>query len=308
MARFGKGKPMDEQARGLLKAHLTLASRHAAKLAGGVKGGRSTGQIHSLATFNKYTGALKNAGEWIKATHQVRHLDKITEGQAQAYLLHRQQGGIGQKQLDADRNALQFITGKLEQVHALEPQVLGPRAYTAEQVRMVAKRQTERNALATVLVYRTGLRAHELLTLRRQDEAAAFAHRSWHQARFQGRDGIRYIVTGKGGLSREILVPHDLAARLEQHRLAEPRAVTDRGIHYQSLYDINGGQAWSKSFSGASTAALNRSTGGHGLRHSYAQERLGELQAHYHSYREAKLIVSQELGHFRQDVVDAYLR
>ncbi|MGI9486119.1 MAG: site-specific integrase [Geminicoccaceae bacterium] len=308
MPRFGKGKPMAEQARNLLKGHLALDSRHAAKRAAGVKGGRSTGKIHSIATFNKYAGTLKNAGEWLKAEHQIRHLDKVTPVQAQAYLQHRRESGIGQKQLDADRNALQFITGRLEQVHAVTPQKLDPRAYSAEQVRLVAGRQTERNALSTELVYRTGLRAHELFTLKRQDEAQPFAHRTWHPARFQGRDGVRYIATGKGGLSREILIPHDLAMRLEERRLEEPRVITDRGIHYQSHYAINGGQAWSESFSAASNAALDRSTGGHGLRHSYAQERLGELQARYHSYKEAKLILSQELGHFRADVVNAYLR
>ena len=308
MPRFGKGKPMAEQARNLLKGHLALDSRHAAKKAAGVKGGRSTGKIHSVATFNKYAGTLKNAGEWLKAEHKVRHLDKVTPEQAQAYLEHRQASGIGQKQLDADRNALQFITGKLDLVKAHKPQVLPPRAYSAEQVRLVASRQTERNALSTELVYRTGLRAHELLTLRARDEADPFAHRSWHADRFQGRDGVRYIVTGKGGLTREILIPHELARRLEQRRLDEPRTMTDRGIRYQSHYDINGGLAWSKSFSKASTTALARSAGGHGLRHSYAQERLSELQARYHSYKEAKLIVSQELGHFREDVVNAYLR
>lgn len=308
MPRFGKGKPMAEQARNLLKGHLALDSRHAAKRAAGVKGGRSTGKIHSIATFNKYAGALKNVGEWMKAVHKIRHLDKITPEQAQSYLQHRCEAGIGQKQLDADRNALQYITGKLDQVRAEKPQTLAPRAYTADQVKRVARRQTERNALSTALVYRTGLRAHELFTLRRRDEANPFAHRSWHRDRFKGRDGIRYVATGKGGLAREILIPYDLAHRLEQRRLDEPRAVTDRGIHYESYYDINGGLAWSKSFTKASMAALDRSAGGHGLRHSYAQERLSELQTRFYSYKEAKLIVSQELGHFRQDVVNTYLR
>lgn len=251
---------------------------------------------------------MKNAGEWLKANHQVRHLDQVTPAQAQAYLQHRRESGIGQKQLSADRTALEFIIGDLEKVQAQKPQVLTPRAYSPDQVTLMAGRQTERNALSTALVYRTGLRAHELLTLRRRDEAEPFAHRAWHPDRFQGRDGVRYIVTGKGGLCREVLIPHHLATRLEERRLDEPRSVTDRKIHYPSFYEVNGGLAWSKSFSKASTAALGRSEGGHGLRHSYAQERLSELQSHYHSYEDATLILSQELGHFRKDVVYNYLR
>jgi len=148
--------------------------------------------------------------------------------------------------LSADRTALEFIIGDLEKVQSQKPQVLTPRAYSAEQVTLVSGRQTERNALSTALVYRTGLRAHELLTLRRRDEASPFAHRAWHADRFQGRDGVRYIVTGKGGLRREVMIPHHLAARLEERRLEEPRSVTDRKIHYSSFYEINGGLAWSR--------------------------------------------------------------
>ena len=117
-----------------------------------------------------------------------------------------------------------------------------------------------------------------------------------------------YLVTGKGGLSREVLIPRDLAARIETRRHDHPKSVRDRGIRYDSHYDIGGGNAWSRSFHVASKAALGRSNGGHGLRHSYAQERLDELQGKGHGYGDAKLILSQEMGHFRQDVVNAYLR
>lgn len=48
--------------------------------------------------------------------------------------------------------------------------------------------------------------------------------------------------------------------------------------------------------------------GTHGLRHSYAQERITELQEAGKVYNEAREIVSQELGHFRADVVETYLR
>jgi hypothetical protein len=54
--------------------------------------------------------------------------------------------------------------------------------------------------------------------------------------------------------------------------------------------------------------ALGRSTGAHGLRHAYAQERMRELQNRGVPYKEARAILSQELGHFREDVVETYLR
>ena len=65
---------------------------------------------------------------------------------------------------------------------------------------------------------------------------------------------------------------------------------------------------WSKAFGAASARALGWSHGAHGLRHSYAQERMAELQASGFDYAAAREIVSQELGHFRGDVVEVHLR
>lgn len=53
-------------------------------------------------------------------------------------------------------------------------------------------------------------------------------------------DGVRYVVTGKGGLTREIFVPKDLATQLEQRRLPGPIRVRHRGVFYVQKYDIAG--------------------------------------------------------------------
>ena len=127
--------------------------------------------------------------------------------------------------------------------------------------------------------------------------------------KFEGReDGSRYVVTGKGGLIREVQLPSHLAARLEAQRLATPRPVTDRHVYYQQHYAIGGGQPWSMAVSRAAKAALGWSTGAHGLRHAYAQERVTELQTLEHSQKVANETVSQELGHFRPEITTTYLR
>ncbi|MHC8390176.1 hypothetical protein ACYZTM_19565 [Pseudomonas sp. MDT2-39-1] len=120
-------------------------------------------------------------------------------------------------------------------------------------------------------------------------------------------DSIAYTVHGKGGLTREVRIPIHLAKRLEVTRLPEARSVTDRGVRYQQFYELGGGQPWSKSFGAASKTALGWSNGAHGLRHSYAQERLSTLQR-YLTREEAKRVVSQELGHFRPEITEIYLR
>lgn len=185
---------------------------------------------------------------------------------------------------------------------------LSTRSYTRIQVERIATAQAEHNSLATQLAYIAGLRAHELLTLQPATERQASTHREWSAGRFSGRAGQRYTVAGKGGLVREVLLPHQLAAYLEAKRLADPQPVIDRGVQYTQLYNIGGGRAWSQSFTSASKRELGFSNGGHGLRHSYAQERMEELQRSGMHYDAAKATLAQELGHFDKETTEAYLR
>ncbi|MGP8296285.1 hypothetical protein ACT3XD_19260 [Halomonas sp. AOP7-B1-5] len=276
--------------------------------------------VESVRSVSNYEAALANVATWQKAEHAAGReggdLRSLTPAQAVAYLEQRGEA-VGQKTLDQERQAIQLmqqhVTGHLAQGERLpaikseQQQVLESRAYTPAQISAITERQTDKNALATQIAHAAGLRAHEILTLRRADERPADT-RPARDEKFAVRQGERYTVVGKGGLCREVLIPHELANRLEATRLEQPQRVTDRGVYYQSHYAISGGQRWSNSFSQASDAALGRSTGAHGLRHSYAQERMGELQRDGLSYHDALETVSQEMGHFRDSITEVYLR
>ncbi|EJK8729851.1 site-specific integrase [Escherichia coli] len=172
---------------------------------------------------------------------------------------------------------------------------------------LIASAQTPRNALATRIAYAAGLRAHELHTLAKPEERPA-SIRPARDSKWTGREGVLYTVQGKGGLIREVLIPSRLAAELENYRHPDALTVTDRGIHYLSRYNIGAGKAWTNSFSAAATRVLNWSSGAHGLRHSYAQERIRELQQLGLSREDALTTVSQEMGHFRPEITETYLR
>lgn len=272
--------------------------------------------IDSVRTLSNYTERLeqvaKNMSEYnIKG--EIRDLNPTT---ANEYLQIRA-SEVGQKTLDMERQAIQsmllHVTEKLPQGEKLDvvkseyEQVLSSRAYTSEQVSLVSEAQAERNSLSTELAYAAGLRAHELLTLARVSEQQADKRPSL-ESKFSERQGVIYTVSGKGGLTREVLIPQQLSERLEEHRLDTPQQVTDRGVHYEQKYNIAGGQKWSNSYSQASNRALGWSAGAHGLRHSYAQERMYELQSSGHERDIALETVSQELGHFRSEITEIYLR
>ena len=274
---------------------------------------RNDGKVHSLGTARAYQQALTGASKWQKKKFNNQSLERMTTEQARQYLEERAET-VRQKTLDLDRQALQILpgVGKLERVKSrLDPSPLetGGRAYTPVQVQMVAAAQSERHSLATEIAHAAGLRGHELLTLRRANKRPASSHRKWLAGRFEGRpNSIRYTVVGKGGLKREVALPGHLAERLEERRWEKPKTVMDRGIQYTQYYDMGGGLAWSRSFSAASMRALGWSTGGHGLRHSYAQERIEDLQRDGHTYDSALELVCQEMGHFRPDITEVYLR
>ena len=268
---------------------------------------RNDGRIHSLGTARGYGQALKGFADYLRE-HRLGDLPGATDQEARQYLAERSHQ-VGQKTLDLGRQAIQMHLGlRLEVVRSDRESALSTRSYTPAQVARIASAQSETNGLATRLAYHAGLRAHELLTLRPAGERSASGHRQWSADRFAGREGVRYTVVGKGGLVREVLLTRELAAAVEARRLEEPRLVVDRGVQYVQCYTIGGGRSWSQSFSSASRRELGFSNGGHGLRHSYVQERMDELQRRGMAYEQARATVAQEVGHFAGETTEAYLR
>lgn len=300
MARFRKTATPDRQALSVVKSL------------------QEGGHIDSVRTNYNYRQALRTVASNLQRFGISSEIRGMTRADIDSYLNARA-SEIGQKTLDMERQALQAMlrytntqiefapTERLTVVQSDKPQVLTCRAYTPEQVEAIAERQKPENSLATRIAYAAGLRAHELLTLRQISEQPA-DKRPALQTKWQGRDGERYTVAGKGGLVREVLIPNELAQALEARRLDQPRQRTDRTVHYQQHYAIGGGNRWSSSFTYTSKKVLGWSTGAHGVRHSYAQERMDELWKQSLKTDVAMETVSQELGHFRPDITTTYLR
>lgn len=281
-------------------------------------GHRGDGRVHSIGTGHAYESALRGVVAFIKERDGIlgdlKDLDRDT---AVAYLLQRSEAVL-QKTLDLDRQAMQAFMNsraggeghsRLPVIKSEHETILCSRAYTPIQVTLVARAQTIRHALATEVARDAGLRAHELLTLRRLEERPISDHREFRNDLFTGRHHVRrYTVKGKGGLIRQVALDRMLGERLESRRLDDARIVYDREIRYQQFYDIGGGKLWTDSFRKAAERTLGWSTGAHGLRHAFAQARMNTLQGLGYTYTEALAIVSQEMGHFRPNITEVYLR
>jgi len=270
--------------------------------------------IKSAATKRNYRSPLKQASAWLKQNGQFQGLDKMTYELAESYL-HTRKGKVRQKTLDMDRQALELLPllngKKLPIIKSQLPDgKLGKqsRAYSAEQIALIKSIQSEKFQLSTELSDAAGLRSFELLTIRPASDQPRTGNRPWSKKRFSGMSGSLYTVLGKGGLIREVMIPYHLSEKLEKHRRAKPIIKTNRKINYVSMYDIPSGQNWSQNFSQASQRYFGWSHGAHGLRHGFAQRRMNKLQSMGFSYNNALLIVSQEMGHFRPDITEIYLR
>lgn len=277
----------------------------------------------SVSTENTYLTCLKVFCDYLKK-HKLGDLKSSSIETAMEYLESRK-GELEQKKLEQYKLAFQAffrargllgIKDSLPKVKSEIETELFHRGYTPEQVKMIMKHQKENYAFSTRLAYECGLRAHELLTIEpiieKQPDMRYYADGTEKKlpTKFMGLPkGWRYVVTGKGGLVREIHVPLSLARELEEKRLRFPRQVKDRGIFYIQKYDIPGGIRFTNEFSSASKRALGWSNGAHGLRHSYAQKRMQTLLYNkFCDYETALETVSQEVGHFRPDITTTYLR
>ena len=298
-------------------ARFANSQKQGAKMSGSIMRELQGVHIKSVGTVRNYEQALKNVATVM--VNQGQHLRDLDHDRAIIYLEQRAEE-VGQKSLDIERQAIQsmfrHVTDKLDEGETLRvirsehEQVLHSRAYTQEQTHAIADNQREHNALSTEIAYAAGLRAKELITLLPIEERSAEIRQNKEplDEKFMGREGQRYSVIGKGGLIREVVIPDNLAQRLEVRRLDQAVEVIDRNIIYQQNYNISAGRNWSQSFSRSSQQVLGWSNGAHGLRHSYAQERMDELRSRGLTREYALEVVSQELGHFRPDITEIYLR
>lgn len=262
-------------------------------------GNRDDGRIHSIGTARAYTESLSTYTRWLQ-DERLGGLRSAGRDEAIRYLEMRSTE-VSQAQLDKDRQSLQAHLGERLPVLRSEVEVVrGSRLYTPGQLAMVREHQSPRNALATAIVEATGIRAHELLTLRPAVEQPRSSHRTWRDDLHAATDGRLYTVAGKGGLVREVILPAALAERLEAGRQAAPQVVVDRGVRYATPYRnvIGGGAAWSQSVTAASSRALGWSAGGHSIRASWVNSRIEQLQVAGYGIDDAKHITTQNCGHF----------
>lgn len=264
--------------------------------------------LASLGTQRNYLSCLKLYGNWC-ITNSVPSSEKSSMKYSKIYLEEKSEV-YQQKTLCQHRMALNAgFHKKLKFVKSQLETVVNARDYKFSEILKIIQNLSSKNALSILICYYSGLRAHELATLQNLDEGSRSTTRIWSNDLFDMEDQyLVYIVIGKGGLRRYVAIPAELAEMLESRRFATPQKVVDRGIYYYMNYNLGFGKALSQCFSRSSAKHFGWSTGLHGTRHSYAKNRIKKLVDCHYTLQHAKQILSQELGHFRPEIVNCYLR
>lgn len=288
---------------------------------------RAAGAIgyRSQVTLARRTGEASRAVERIFEREGISRLKDISADMAIREIQFLKSQGKSSSTINGYAKALsdmhQYLHGQAIDFGNLVPKRSSDaptcgRAYTKDQIREIIQHQSIEFGLMTEIAHAAGLRQSEFNTLRPASEFPAHLPKARIDQlvdyRWAGREGVYYTVSGKGGLEREVVIPHDISERLEAFRLDEPRTIHavrgEDGRSYEQHYDLPPGERWARDFTEKSNELFGWSHGSHGLRHSFAQERVQELQAKGFTWDQARLTVSQELGHFRLSETNTYLR
>lgn len=265
--------------------------------------------ITSVGTARNHRVALKGVAAWLYRK-DGKHLKNLNEADALEYLTLRSMTA-GQSAVDLDRQAINFHIlrdNPIPYFLSVTPRVLEDRAYTKGEIDLLLKNSGDKLNLSIRLAVNAGLRAIELITIAPMGFFAE-SERDWSKERFVGRENdMEFIVHGKGGLRRQVRLTQDLATELMQKLRPVPIKVTDREVIHTSFFDLVSGVNFSMQFSNLSSKVLGESHGGHGLRHTFAQQRLRNLLCCSLGYEHALKVLSNELGHFAIKNTLAYLR
>jgi len=276
--------------------------------------------LRSDRTVQRYQGDLGRAAESIQQKFGITRLKDITQEQAQNYIEQRLKEKVCVRTVQGYAKALELLP-LVNQLtlpsRATDPQdkPKGSRAYTLEQIQEIQKHiPSLATRLATQVILESGCRAQDLASMRLASECTLRNARltKLHPDRFKGReDWVKVFFIGKGGHEYISTISAELAKEVAKFRLYEPRDFRERkqeNVVTKQYYDLPAGWRLSLGWTETSRQTFGFSHGIHGLRHTFAQERVKAMQTLDMTWDKILECVSQQMGHYRPDQVKVYLR
>lgn len=277
--------------------------------------------LRSDRTVQRYQGDLGRAAEFIQKKYGVTRLKDITHEQAQEYIDSRLSEKLRTRTVNGYSKALELLplVGKLTLPSRLDDpkdKPLEKRAYTLDQIKEIEKKLPSiATRLSVQVILETGCRAQDIASMRLATERPLKNARltKLHPDRFIGRETwVKVSFIGKGGHEYISTLSPETMQEVAKFRLFEPVDFRERGqenVVTKQYYDLPAGRYISSVWATASIRTFGFSRGIHGLRHTFAQERVRAMQClEVMTWDKILACVSQQMGHYRPEQVKTYLR
>jgi integrase len=172
---------------------------------------------------------------------------------------------------------------------------IAPRAYDRPQD-LVDRINNEKFQIAASIQLEAGARINEASLITRERLAGVQEYRGKEVGVIQLQRG-----DAKGGAPRPLYVSKETYTRLSSYVQENGKLHIDRNTSER--------QEYRNAIKEAAHATGQEYKGSHGLRHNFAQARVEELQReHRMGYSVSLTTVSVEMGHFREDITEHYLK
>lgn len=272
----------------------------------------------SIKTRERYKNGVSHFAKFLAGSYKKQNMNNIRNEHLQAYVEQMQEARYSSSYVTTNMAAIRFFIDQIKDSsyiknneelgvipRGLEERIGPSRSWTQNEVQktqeLAVGKGFERIADMMKLSYLQGLRIHEVTRLERVDLQRALS-------------SGQLTVKGKGGLIRNIPIRNQ-EAREHLQKLINQTDVRNSKVFVNPGERAHEVMKQAQNFISNNRHLVQEERGDnqanitfHGLRHTYTQERYVELRGQRLNDYDARLQVSKELGHFRVEITNIYLK
>jgi len=258
--------------------------------------------IHSYNTKEQYINTATELLKYARDEFGIKDAARLTNEAVNSFLQTKIASGVARSTFDKYASAVEkFVTAlnKFQEQHNL-PQISIDISQTREQAKEMLERSIQSRAYENPQALINSIKNDVFRVIAEAQLQGGFRISELNHmslANFLG-DRTFKVISGKGGLDREIQLPQNVYNKLLELAKQPNTANGKYG------FDMN---AYRNELKAAAQASNQSYSGSHGLRWNFAQSKYMEYSQKYGEVRALQL-VSNLLGHARSDITKHYLR
>lgn len=272
----------------------------------------------SIKSRIKYTDSVRHLAKFLAVSYNKQSMNNISNSHLEAYVEQMQEAGYSTSYVTGNMSAIKFFVDQIKDssyiksneelgvISRSSEERIGPgRSWTLNEIQnmqeLAIQKGFERVADMIKLSHSLGLRIHEVTRLERPDLQRALKE-------------DKLTVKGKGGLIRSVPLRNN-QCREHLQKLINQTNIRNSKIFVSSNEKTHQVIKQAQNFISNNRHLVQEERGEnqanitfHGNRHTFTCERYVELRGQGLNDYSARLQVSKELGHFRVEITNIYLK